>query len=84
MGLFLFATEFRPMGAVEWCLSVGVKHPGREVDHSPPSSAEIKNVWSYYSTYAQGQIYLYIYTVLPDIICYVTDITAENGAIDTK
>ena len=28
----------------------GVKRPGREVHHSPPSSAEAKNVWSYTST----------------------------------
>jgi hypothetical protein len=28
----------------------GVKRPGRVVDHSPPSSAEVKNTWSY--TYA--------------------------------
>jgi hypothetical protein len=27
-----------------------VKRPGREADHSPPSSAEVKNVWSYIST----------------------------------
>jgi hypothetical protein len=31
-------------------LSLGVKWPGREVDHSPPSSAEVKNAWSYTST----------------------------------
>jgi hypothetical protein len=24
--------------------------PGREADHSPPSSAEVKNAWSYAST----------------------------------
>jgi hypothetical protein len=24
-----------------------MKQPGREADHSPPSSAEVKNVWSY-------------------------------------
>jgi hypothetical protein len=30
--------------------SLGVKMPGREADHSPPSSAEVKNVWSYNST----------------------------------
>ena len=23
-----------------------IKRPGREVDHSPPSSADVKNVWS--------------------------------------
>jgi hypothetical protein len=28
----------------------GVKRPGREADHSPPSSVEVKNVWSYTST----------------------------------
>jgi hypothetical protein len=28
---------------------LGVKRPGREADHSPPSSAEVKNAWSYTS-----------------------------------
>jgi hypothetical protein len=28
----------------------GVKRPGREVDHSPPSSAEFNNAWIYTST----------------------------------
>jgi hypothetical protein len=31
-------------------LSLGIKRPGREADHSPPSSAEVKNAWSYTST----------------------------------
>jgi hypothetical protein len=31
-------------------LSLAVKRPGREADHSPPSSAEVKNAWSYTST----------------------------------
>jgi hypothetical protein len=31
-------------------LSLGVRRPGREADHSPPSSAGVKNVWSYTST----------------------------------
>jgi hypothetical protein len=30
--------------------SLGVNLPGREADHSPPSSAEVKNAWSYTST----------------------------------
>jgi len=30
--------------------SSGVKLPGHEVDDSLPSSAEVKNVWSYTST----------------------------------
>jgi hypothetical protein len=28
-------------------LSPGIKRPGREVHHSTPSSAEVKNEWSY-------------------------------------
>jgi hypothetical protein len=32
-------------------LSLGVKPPGREADHSHPSSAEVKNAWSYTSTH---------------------------------
>jgi hypothetical protein len=31
-------------------LSLGIKRPGVEADHSHPSSAEFKNVWSYTST----------------------------------
>jgi hypothetical protein len=31
-------------------LSPGAKRPGREVNHSPPSSAEVKNEWSYSSS----------------------------------
>jgi hypothetical protein len=29
---------------------LGVKRPVREADHSPPSSSEVKNTWSYTST----------------------------------
>jgi hypothetical protein len=52
--IFLFATELRPtQPSVQWApgaLSPVVKRPGRKADHSPPSSAEIKNAWSYIST----------------------------------
>jgi hypothetical protein len=30
-------------------LSAGIKLPGPEADHSPSSSAQVKNVWSYTS-----------------------------------
>jgi hypothetical protein len=30
--------------------SLGVKRQGHETDHSPPSSAKVKNAWSYTST----------------------------------
>jgi hypothetical protein len=37
-----------PMG--KGALSLGVKRPVRDVDHSHSSSAEVKNAWSYTST----------------------------------
>jgi hypothetical protein len=58
LGIFLITTASRPaleptQLPIEWvpgapCL--GVKRPGREADHSPPSSAEVKNAWHYTST----------------------------------
>jgi hypothetical protein len=76
-GIFLFTIAFRtalgptksPIQWVPGALSLGVKRPGCEADHSPPSSAEVKNAWSYTSTPtvrlhgvvlspAQGQLYL--------------------------
>jgi hypothetical protein len=41
-------TASYPMGTRP--LSLGAKRHGRETDHSPPSSAEVKNAWSYTST----------------------------------
>jgi hypothetical protein len=56
--LFLFATASRPaLGAYSASypmgtmgLFTGVERPGRRPDHSFPSSAEVKNAWSYTST----------------------------------
>jgi hypothetical protein len=58
LGIFLFTTMSRtllgptqpPIQWVPGVLSLGVKQPGREGDHSPPSSAEEKNACSYTST----------------------------------
>jgi hypothetical protein len=39
--------------SIQWVpgvLSPGVKWPGREADHSPPASAEVKKMWIYTST----------------------------------
>jgi hypothetical protein len=55
MRIFLFATAFRPalgptQPPIQWvqgALSPGLKRPGREDDHSPPQSAEVKNAWNY-------------------------------------
>jgi hypothetical protein len=41
----------RPL--IQWApgaLSPGVKRPGREADHSPPTSDEVTNTWIYMST----------------------------------
>jgi hypothetical protein len=56
--LFLHATTSRPALGLnqppfQWvpvALSLGVKRQGREADHSPPFSAEVKNEWRYTST----------------------------------
>jgi hypothetical protein len=53
----LFTTASRPplgptQPPVQWipgALSWGVKRPGREADHLPLSTAEVKNAWSYTS-----------------------------------
>jgi hypothetical protein len=58
LGIFLLTTVSRmalgpnqpPIQGVPGALSLGVKRPVREADHSPPSSAEVKNAWSYTST----------------------------------
>jgi hypothetical protein len=34
--------QSQPSQWVPGALSIGVKRPGREADHSPPSSAEVK------------------------------------------
>jgi len=52
-----FATAFKsalrsnqpPIQRVPGALSLGLNWPGNEANHSPPSSVEVKNVWSYIS-----------------------------------
>jgi hypothetical protein len=57
--LLLLTTASRPalgltQPPIHWvpgALSLGVKRPGREADHSPPSSAGVKNACSHTSTF---------------------------------
>jgi hypothetical protein len=57
LGIFLFSAASRmalgpTQPPIQWillALSLMVKWLGHETDHSPPSSAEVKNVWSYTS-----------------------------------
>jgi hypothetical protein len=63
--IFLFSTvsglavEFHPascvMGTGAVCL--GVKQPGCEVDHSPPCSAEVRDVYLHFPTHLNILIY---------------------------
>jgi hypothetical protein len=39
-----------PFQCVPTAVSPGVKRPGREADHSPPTSAEVKKTWIYTSS----------------------------------
>jgi hypothetical protein len=56
--IFLLSTLSRPvLGStqppIQWvpgALSPGIKQPGLEADHSPPTIAEIKNMWICTST----------------------------------
>jgi hypothetical protein len=87
LGIILFTTASRtalgptqpPIHWVPGALSPGVKHPGHEADHSPPSSSEVKNAWSYISTppirlhgvmfnQAQEQLYFCIHIFYQDIL----------------
>jgi hypothetical protein len=87
IGIFLFTIASRtsqgptqpPIQWVQGALSLGVKRPGRETDHSPPSSAEVKErvelylhshntpSWRGAQETVQGQLHLYrkTSTVLP-------------------
>jgi hypothetical protein len=55
---FLLSMSPRPaLGAtqppIEWvagAVSLGARRPGREADHSPPTSAKVKKTWIYTST----------------------------------
>jgi hypothetical protein len=57
LGFFLLTTTPRQslgptQPSIQWILgtlSLGVKRPGREADHSTPSIVEVKNTWSYTS-----------------------------------
>jgi hypothetical protein len=56
--ILMFSTASRPtlgpsqppIQCVTGAISPGVMRSGREADHSPPCSAEVKNTWTYTST----------------------------------
>jgi hypothetical protein len=74
MRIFLFSTMSRPaLGPtqlpIQWvpgALTLGLKWPGCDADHSPPSSAEANNVWSYTST---PQYIFMVWCLIKQLIC---------------
>jgi hypothetical protein len=62
--IFLFSTASRPalgptQSLIQWVPGIfpmRIKLPGREADHSAPSSAEVKNGWSCTSTPHTSQL----------------------------
>jgi hypothetical protein len=76
LGIFYFLHHFQTgsgptqpsIQGVSGALSLGIKRPGREADHPPPASAEVKNAWSYTSTPNTSSwrgVYLRTGTILP-------------------
>jgi len=56
-----------PIQWVPGALCLGVKWLWREADHSPPSSAEVRNAWSYTSTPPGTTLpYIYLLTIVTD------------------
>jgi hypothetical protein len=47
---YTYMCLFGPIQWISGALSSGVKLPGREADHLPSTSAEIKKTWIYTST----------------------------------
>jgi hypothetical protein len=87
--VIFFTTASRPalgptQPLIQWVpgvLSLGVKQPGHEADHSPPSSAEVKmfgaipsfpqyTFMAWCSVKAQGQLYFYLYLSLMSLSWY--------------
>jgi hypothetical protein len=86
--IFLLASVYRPalgptqppIQLVPGALSPVVKRPGRQTDHSPPSSAEAKKEWSYDST----SPYVYIAWCLMSTRDNFTFYLHNYGVIITK
>ena len=76
-----------PIHWVLTVLSLGIKWPGREADHSPSSSAEVKNEWSYTSIphsaswQEQQQLYFYLtHAFLEETYKLTVSIVQTNSA----
>jgi hypothetical protein len=79
LGIFLYRTAFRPavwptQPPIQWvsgALSLGVKRPENEADHSPQPNAEVKNAWRYTST-PPIRLQRHIYLIFVPVFNYHT------------
>jgi hypothetical protein len=58
-----------PIQKLPGALPLVLKRPGREADHSPPSRAEVKKIWSYKSTHPYAFMALCTGTIIPFYLC---------------
>jgi len=83
-GIFLFATASRlalgptnpPTQWISRALSPGVKRPGREADHSPPSTAPL-HLHGVVLSWSQGQLHLYYRCIIRQWSDYVIRILSQ-------
>jgi hypothetical protein len=82
---------------IQWVLGalfLGIKRPGREADHSLPSSAEVKGwvalylhspntpSWPWWSVKAQGQLYLYFtLQAIRTVTCLLLQERSYHGTV---
>jgi hypothetical protein len=76
--MFLFSTLGPTQPLIQWIPEFfpGVKRPGHQVDHSPPSSTVVKSEWSYTST-----PHIYLHRMNRDNYTFCTFTTGCNTSV---
>jgi hypothetical protein len=75
----MYADSFQFIGY--WGFFLGVKHLGREAEHSPPFSDEVNNKWSKNSTFpvCVHCVYRDTFTLITKMFNIFTGITLKLG-----
>jgi hypothetical protein len=100
LGIFLFDTMSSPalrptQPPIQWvagAFSLGIKRPDHEADHSPPSSAEVKECVELYHhspirlhgvvfSWAQGQLYLTFHPPYLKAVSAIRNPTTHNAVV---
>jgi len=71
-----------PIQWVRGTLSLGLKRPGHEADHSPPSSVQRKNKWSY--TFLLPYAFHDVHTKLELLVLALTVISTSVAVLDNR